>query len=140
MVITAPANATLQIQLTNNLSFGGASIPTSIVIAGQLGGGLGTPIKKDSPAHDNQGTTWPIANGGPDPRPPAQGQRVQSFGQEIAGGATSTPHVVRPQARNLPAGIRNTPVHPGHHGPDRRPGCDRAGAPGVSSCRRHAQR
>src|SRR6266567_4654467 len=73
VVITAPTNANLTIQLTNSLTFGGNSIPTSIVIAGQLGGGLGTPVTKAGPTHDNQGTTWPIPNGGPIFTPPAQG-------------------------------------------------------------------
>src|SRR5947209_4936812 len=43
-----------------------------------------------SPSHDNQGTTWPIANAGPVFTPPAQGNRVQSFSTEVAAGATTS--------------------------------------------------
>ena len=42
VVITVPTGQDLQINLTNNLSFAGNDIPTSLVIVGQLGGGLGT--------------------------------------------------------------------------------------------------
>lgn len=46
IVITVPSGTTatpgsLTINLTNNLSFGASNIPTSIVIIGQVGGGLG---------------------------------------------------------------------------------------------------
>src|ERR1700757_5529646 len=44
VVITVPSGEILQINLTNNLSFAsGTTVPTSLVIVGQLGGGLGTP-------------------------------------------------------------------------------------------------
>src|SRR6266550_8892520 len=42
VVITVPTGQTLTISLTNSLSFGANSLPTSLVIVGQLGGGLGT--------------------------------------------------------------------------------------------------
>src|SRR6516162_4326413 len=44
VVITVPTGSDLNITLTNNLSFGSTpnNIPTSLVIVGQLGGGLGT--------------------------------------------------------------------------------------------------
>src|ERR1700704_5783458 len=44
VVITVPTGQDLQVNLTNNLSFGATpnNIPTSLVIVGQLGGGLGT--------------------------------------------------------------------------------------------------
>src|SRR5882757_5806880 len=42
VVITVPTGTDLTINLTNNLSFAGGAIPTSLVIVGQLGGGLGT--------------------------------------------------------------------------------------------------
>src|SRR5260370_38380573 len=44
VVITVPTGQDLQINLTNNLSFGATpnTIPTSLVIVGQLGGGLGS--------------------------------------------------------------------------------------------------
>src|SRR5437016_14110266 len=46
VVITVPTGQDLQINLTNSLSFGATAtpnnIPTSLVIVGQLGGGLGS--------------------------------------------------------------------------------------------------
>src|SRR6266699_6762825 len=42
VVITVPTGQTLTISLTNSLTFTGGGIPTSLVIVGQLGGGLGT--------------------------------------------------------------------------------------------------
>jgi len=57
-LITVPTSANLTIYLTNNLP---APVPTSLVIMGQLGGGLGTPSKVASPDHAILGTTWPIA-------------------------------------------------------------------------------
>ena len=99
VVITVPTGAAggLTISLTNNLSFtptGGGTpnlIPTSIMIVGQVGGGLGTSATKvASPAHATQGTTWPVADSGPTFVPPPQGPRVQSFGTEVAAGATTS--------------------------------------------------
>ena len=112
VVITVPTGQDLQINLTNNLSFTPATcatppcapnnIPTSIVIVGQLGGGLGqvstgagTPgaTYTASPVHAAQGTTWPVAGtpGGTNPTftPPAQGPRVQSFATEVPAGAST---------------------------------------------------
>jgi Bacterial Ig domain len=114
VLITVPVSATgptsLTINLTNSLSFaagtGTNTVPTSLVIVGQLGGGLGgTPTRTQSPVHAPQGTTWPVAGApdtsgqlGGDPNsagnttftPPHQGDRVQSFGSEVAVGATAT--------------------------------------------------
>ena len=103
VVITVPTAQSLQINLTNNLSFtptgGGAAnnIPTSLVIVGQLGGGLGDLTQRTtnpSPLHDNQATTWNIANvPGAVNNPPTQGARVQSFSTEVpalAAGSTGT--------------------------------------------------
>src|SRR5947209_17061643 len=89
VIITVPTGQDLTINLTNNLP---SAVPTSLVIVGQLGGGLG--IKKQrtttpSPNHDNQGTTWPIANSGAVFTPPSQQPRVQSFATEVAHGATT---------------------------------------------------
>src|SRR5437667_1753937 len=43
VIITVPTGQTLQINLTNNLAFlNGNTVPTSLTIVGQLGGGLGT--------------------------------------------------------------------------------------------------
>ena len=86
VIITVPTGAAggLQINLTNNLTFTGANIPTSLTIVGQLGGGLGTPGgSTPSPDHSNAqaATTWPIAGGAGSPfPPPAQAARVRSFG------------------------------------------------------------
>ncbi|HEX2661801.1 MAG TPA: choice-of-anchor D domain-containing protein [Candidatus Acidoferrum sp.] len=122
VVITVPYVSTgtsLTINLTNNLSFTptGATtanaIPTSLVIVGQVGGGLGVLAQRtttSSPDHSNaQGcVTWFIADptntppGVPCPQtatspvsgayPPNQGNRVQSFSTEVpavaAGSAT----------------------------------------------------
>ena len=88
VVITVPTNAAggLQINLTNNLPTPrGAStgLPTSIIIVGQIGGGLGTArTTTKSPDHSGQGVTWPTANIGPTFPPPAQGPRVQSLQRE----------------------------------------------------------
>ena len=80
-----PVGQELDITLTNHLP-----TPTSIVILGQLGGGLGAPIMADSPVHAPQtNTTWPTNAGGTF-TPPAQGPRVQSFGSEAAAGGSQT--------------------------------------------------
>ncbi|MDE3158991.1 MAG: hypothetical protein KGM92_09510, partial [Acidobacteriota bacterium] len=105
VVITVPAGQDLQINLTNSLSFtptGAAvanTVPTSLVIVGQLGGGLGDVTQRTttpSPDHTNaQAVTWPIAGTGPGVPPvgvgvpPTQGDRVQSFSTEVAVGATT---------------------------------------------------
>ncbi len=94
VVITVPAGQDLQINLTNNLSFaagtGVNNIPTSLVIVGQLGGGLGTTATSTpSPIHPTQTSTWPIAGTGSF-TPPAQGPRVQSFSTEVAATPATT--------------------------------------------------
>ncbi len=99
VVITVPTGQDLQINLTNNLSFGATpnNIPTSLTIVGQLGGGLGTgATSTPSPDHTNaQPVTWPIAGNAPGAPvtgvgvPPVQGPRVQSFSTEVAAGATA---------------------------------------------------
>src|SRR6266550_4339445 len=91
VVITVPTGQGLTVNLTNSLSFAGGSIPTSLVIVGQLGGGLGTTATStSSPDHSNaQSVTWPIADPGTIGTPPAQGPRVQSFSTEVAAGATT---------------------------------------------------
>ncbi len=82
LLITVPYSSggtSLTIQLTNNLPT--AVAETSLVIVGQLGGGLGTAATSQaSPDHSNaQQVTWPIASPGAANTPPAQGNRVQSF-------------------------------------------------------------
>ena len=78
----------LTINLANALP---ASVPTSLVIVGQLGGGLGTgATTSPSPTHVTQGTTWPIVgdNTGPTFTPPAQSARVRSLATEVTAGTT----------------------------------------------------
>jgi hypothetical protein len=93
VVITVPSGQDLTINLTNNLSFSnGNNVPTSLVIVGQLGGGLGDPTKRTtttSPSHTAQQTTWPIAGAPGSNVPPTQGPRVQSFATEVAAGTTT---------------------------------------------------
>src|SRR6266513_1398921 len=88
VVITVPTGQTLTINLTNSLSFlNGNTVPTSLVIVGQLGGGLGNLAQRTttpSPDHSNaQLTTWPVADPSTKGTPPAQGPRVQSFSTEV---------------------------------------------------------
>jgi hypothetical protein len=69
-LITVPASAStntasLTIRLVNHLP---AALPTSIIIDGQVGGGLGSSrTTTPSPVHGLQGTTWPGTIGGIDP-------------------------------------------------------------------------
>ena len=100
VVITVPYVSTgtsLTINLTNHLPTppGSATggIPTSLVIVGQVGGGLGTSrTTTPSPDHSNlpsNSVSWPTP-GAPGFTPPPQGPRVQSFATEVAtGGPTA---------------------------------------------------
>src|SRR6185436_19262416 len=102
-VLITVGQGPLTINLTNNLPTppaASAGIPTSLVIVGQLGGGLGSDgTSTDSPDHPRQGTTWPGTRGeasatecGGDSGtfcPPAQGKRVQSFATEVVKGTTT---------------------------------------------------
>jgi len=97
--LTGLSSTSLTINLTNNLTFtptGGTAntVPTSLVIVGQLGGGLGsTATSTLSPNHTNaQATvTWPIVGPATAPgTPPAQGTRVQSFSTEVAVGTPAS--------------------------------------------------
>jgi hypothetical protein len=97
VVITVPTGQALTINLTNNLRFaagaGTNTVPTSLMIVGQIGGGLGDPAQRTtavSPNHSGQGVTWPTANTGPTFTPPAQPNRVQSFGTEVAASSTKS--------------------------------------------------
>src|SRR6266849_2589594 len=105
VVITVPTGQILQINLTNSLTFGATSLPTSLTIVGQLGGGLGTTATSTlSPDHSlAQQVTWPIAAPGAANTPPAQGSRVQSFSTEVAAGATTA----------LIFGTATNPLRPG---------------------------
>src|SRR6516164_6226411 len=116
VVITVPAASAgataLTINLTNNLLFTPAGtatqngVPTSIVILGQVGGGLGQLSQRTattSPDHSlAQGCpTWFIADPNTPPGvpctandsgaiPPTQGPRVQSFSTEVAAGTAAS--------------------------------------------------
>jgi hypothetical protein len=93
-LITVPSGP-LNITLINTLSFAAGSgtnnVPTSLVIVGQLGGGLGTDrATMPSPVHAAQGTSWPGTRGGTDAgagdavfTPPLQADRVRSFATEV---------------------------------------------------------
>jgi hypothetical protein len=128
VVITVPTGQDLQINLTNNLSFTPTgsttpnTVPTSLVIVGQLGGGLGTINPTAAPGnftaapdHSNsQGaTTWPIA-GGPGGTPPTQGLRVQSFATQLAAGATTALTWKAPRAGTY---LIESGTHPSIQGP-----------------------
>src|SRR5882762_3224303 len=87
-LITVPLAAgattgTLTINLTNNLP-----VETSLTIVGQLGGGLGAPVREGGPrtdgAHQEQTqATW-TTNIPATFLPPAQGARARSFAPEAA--------------------------------------------------------
>ncbi|MDE3009650.1 MAG: hypothetical protein KGI67_02070, partial [Pseudomonadota bacterium] len=97
VVITVPTGQDLAINLSNKLSFtppGATSantLPTSLVIVGQVGGGLGSSATTTpSPDHSKvRAQTWPILTGATAPAP-LQGARVQSFATEVAAGATTS--------------------------------------------------
>src|SRR5437588_2047389 len=128
VAITVPTGQSLTINLTNNLSFlpaGSSSangVPTSLVIVGQLGAGLGTTATSaPSPDHSKaQPLTWPIAGDAPGAGltgvgvAPTQGNRVQSFSTEVAAGATTrlTWTAPRPGTYLLESG-----THPSIQGP-----------------------
>ena len=129
---TAPLGTTLTIALTNNLAFPSTSpttfIPTSLMIVGQLGGGLGAAAAGNCtsgttctapPDHSlSQQVTWPIAAPGVAAgTPPTQGYRVQSFGTEVAAGAPGT--AVNLTWNNLRPGtyLIESGTHPSIQGP-----------------------
>jgi large repetitive protein len=84
--ITVTTGETLKINLSNQLP-----TPTSVVILGQIGGGLGSPNKVASPTHagTNTSTLWSQATVGQF-TPPAQGPRARSFSPEADGNGTQT--------------------------------------------------
>src|SRR5256884_8448887 len=93
-MIRRPPRSTLFPYTTLFRSFlNGNTVPTSLVIVGQLGGGLGDTTQRTttlSPDHSGAqaATTWPIA-GGAGTTPPVQGNRVRSFSTEVAAGASA---------------------------------------------------
>jgi Abnormal spindle-like microcephaly-assoc'd, ASPM-SPD-2-Hydin/Bacterial cadherin-like domain len=124
VVVTVPTGQGLQINLTNHLLFGPSvvsanKIPTSLVIVGQLGGGLGTTATSAaSPEHGAQSLTWPAmgASGDPMNNPPVQGPRVQSFSTEVGVGQTKA---LTWTAANLRPGtyLIESGTHPSIQGP-----------------------
>jgi Bacterial Ig domain len=91
VVITVPTGQNLTINLTNNLP---APVPTSLMIVGQIGGGLGSSAKTvPSPDHSNlptnTATTWPTVSSSATFTPPPQPNRVQSFSTEVANGTAT---------------------------------------------------
>ena len=119
-MLTVPTGQDLTINLTNNLSFLPPAatipnnVPTSLVIVGQLGGGLGTTATSTaSPDHPTQSATWPIAGSGSF-NPPAQPNRVQSFSTEVPVGSTTalTWKAPRPGTYLIESG-----THPSIQGP-----------------------
>lgn len=121
VVITVPAGQ-LQINLTNNLP---APVPTSLVIVGQLGGGLGDkPTTMPSPVHPTQtATTWPIVTATSTAPmasfvPPAQGPRVESFGTEVPASTDPKSHTTLTWP-NLKPGtyLLESGTHPSIQGP-----------------------
>jgi hypothetical protein len=95
VVITVPTGSSLTINLTNNLTFANSnSVPTSLMIVGQIGGGLGQVGQRTtttSPPHAPQTeASWSTVAATPQAfTPPSQGPRVQSFGTEVAAGFTT---------------------------------------------------
>ena len=85
--ITVPAGEDLTVNLTNSLK-----VPTSLVVLGQFGGGLGAGTSMTSPDHSTQSYSTFPSNAGPVTIPfvaPVQQNRVKSFGSE-APAATAT--------------------------------------------------
>src|ERR1700675_4889543 len=116
VMITVPTGQDLTINLTNNLSFGATpnNVPTSLVIVGQLGGGLGnTATSTPSPNHPPQTATWPIAGGGSF-NPPGQPNRVQSFSTEVAVGSTAQLKWTAPRSGTY---LIESGTHPSIQGP-----------------------
>ncbi len=109
-LITVAAGTTLTINLHNQLSFAGYNAPTSLVIVGQLGGGLGDVSQRTTMSgpvsHPAQGTSWPGTPGDADAGaclappnapgeqtpagaagtfcPPEQAARIRSLATEVA--------------------------------------------------------
>src|SRR6202171_507877 len=134
VVITVPTGQDLTINLTNNLSFTPPSIaipnpnspnniPTSLVIVGQLGGGLGASATYSaSSVHANQFVAWSTVGNstGATFVPPPQGQRVQSFGTEVAATPATTaqtPTALTWKAPRAGTYLIESGTHPSIQGP-----------------------
>ena len=125
---------TLHIPITASTTFN--DVPTSLVIVGQVGGGLGDVTKRTtmpSPAHAPQGTTWPGTPGGTDVRygdavftPPPQPDRVRSFATEVkyTDGTTGQGSLEQPASGHVPDRVRHGALDSGADGSVRRAGRD----------------
>jgi hypothetical protein len=121
VLITVPTGQSLTINLTNNLSFlpvgtsTANSLPTSLVIVGQVGGGLGNSATSTaSPVHNSQEVTWSTVGAAPAFFPPPQGPRVQSFSTEVAAGATTSLTWTNPRPGTY---LLESGTHPSIQGP-----------------------
>ena len=113
-LIIVPAGNSLTINLTNQLP---GAVPTSLVIVGQLGGGLGDIAERKtdpSPNHPPQSLTWPVGANDATNTPPSQEPRVRSFSTEVTTGATKvlTWSSLRPGTYLIESG-----THPSIQGP-----------------------
>ena len=133
-LITVPSGQPLTINLINNLAFGGGAntVPTSLVIVGQLGGGLGdarSARRCPAPTHAPQGTTWPGTGhaGRPAPAgatpmrhvlPAGTGDRVRSFAPKWRSRTSAARRSTWSNAapRHLPDRVRHAAVDPGPMG------------------------
>ena len=89
VVITVPTGTDLTINLTNNLSFAagaGTNIPTSLVIVGQLGGGLGSTARTSTPSPGPR--QRPATPPGRSPAPAPQTSRRRRRGPACSRSAT----------------------------------------------------
>ena len=112
------------------------SVPTSLVMVGQLGGGLGIVTQRTvtaSPDHSNaQQTTWPIFEPAQRARRRRRGRacshsprrwRRSNHATDLDGG--------QPAGGHVPDAVGHASVHPGSHGPVRNGGGDH-GAGGAT--------
>ena len=119
-LIRVPSGQPLKINLINKLY---DKVPTSLVIVGQLGGGLGDVTQRatmPSPTHGPQGTTWPGTAGGIDPATAAIAVNVGGKGYvlppmvAISGGGGSGAAAVATIAGGVVTAINVTSVGSGY--------------------------
>ena len=125
-VIRVPVGTPLTINLVNKLSFitptsQQNNVPTSLVIVGQLGGGLGdSRATMPSPVHAPQGTTWPGTLGSIDPATAAITVSGGGAGYvvppavTISGGGGSGATAVATIANGMVSGVNVTSVGSGY--------------------------
>jgi hypothetical protein len=129
-LIKVAAGQALTITLVDGLTFatsadnstGPNSVPISLIIDGQLGGGLGSDrTTSPSPAHATYGTTWPGTLGTTNPgdpvfTPPPQADRVRSLATEVtvadAAGKALTWANPRPGTYLIHSGTQPSIQHP----------------------------